>query len=41
MKYYVYFKNAHDVRVCHCFEQDEQQAEHFAKLVGGAVVRDF
>lgn len=37
--YYVYFyKNGK--RTCHCFEEDKEQAEHFAKLVGGEIVRE-
>lgn len=37
MKWYVYFlKNG--IRTCHCFEEDEQQARHFASLVNGEVV---
>lgn len=36
-KYYVYFyKNGQ--KVCHCFENDKAQAQHFAKLVEGRIV---
>lgn len=35
--YYVYFlKNGQEV--CHCFDNDKAQAEHFAKLVDGQIV---
>ena len=36
-KYYVYFfKKGQEV--CHCFEDDKAQAEHFAKLVNGRII---
>lgn len=36
-KYYVYFfKNGHET--CHCFENEKNEAEHFAKLVNGRIV---
>lgn len=36
-RYYVYFwKNGKEV--CHTFEDDKAQAEHFAKLVNGRIV---
>lgn len=39
MKYYVYFvKNGQ--KTCHCFEEDREQAEHFAKLVRGELVKE-
>ena len=35
--YYVYFyKDGQEV--CHCFEYEQAQAEHFAKLTGGQIV---
>lgn len=38
MKWYVSFiKNG--FKVCHCFEDDELQARHFANLVNGTVQR--
>ena len=38
-KYYVYFfKNGR--KECHCFENDKNQAEHFANLVNGKVVKE-
>ncbi len=40
MKYYVYFyKNGN--QICHCFEQDKEQAEHFAKNVNGEIIIDY
>lgn len=37
--YYVYFyKNGQEV--CHWFDNDKAQAEHFAKLVGGRIVAE-
>lgn len=38
MKWYVYFTDYRGVYRCHCFEDDEQQAQHFAKLVNGEAV---
>ena len=36
-KYYVYFfKNGREV--CECFENEEEQARHFATLVNGRFV---
>lgn len=36
MKYYVYFvKNG--TMICHCFEQEKEEAEWFAKQVNGEV----
>lgn len=37
MKWYVYFTNRYGRKVCHCFENDEPQARHFASLVNGDV----
>lgn len=37
MKYYVCFYE-NGCRICHCFEQDKKQAEHFAEQVKGEVV---
>lgn len=38
-KYYVYFyKNGQ--KTCHCFEDDKQEAEHFASLVNGELVEE-
>ena len=38
MKWYVnFYKNG--VLICHCFEDDEKQAKHFASLVNGTVYR--
>ena len=35
--FYVYFyKNGKEI--CHCFEYDEAQTKHFAKLVNGRIV---
>ena len=40
MKWYVYFlKNG--IRVCHCFEDNEEEARHFANLVNGEVVKAY
>ena len=40
MKWYVYFlKNGKTV--CHCFEQDEKQARHFASLVNGRIEHEY
>lgn len=39
MKWYVYFiKDGR--RICHCFEDDEKQARHFAALVNGELVKE-
>ena len=36
-KFYVYFfKNGREV--CHCFEDDEEQAKHFSKIMNGRIV---
>ena len=35
--YYVYF-NKNGQEVCHCFESKQEEAEHFAKIVGGRIV---
>ena len=36
-KYYVYFwKNGKEV--CHGFEENKEEAEHFAKLINGRIV---
>ena len=38
-KYYVYFyKNGKEV--CHCFEENKVEAEHFAELVNGRIVTE-
>lgn len=37
MKWYVYFTDYRGIYRCHCFEDDEQQARHFASLVNGEV----
>ena len=39
MKWYVYF-NKNGRVICHCFEDDEKQAKHFAALVNGKVVKE-
>ena len=40
MKYYVcFYKDGK--RLCHCFEQDKKQAEHFAICVSGEVVKGY
>lgn len=37
--YYVYFyKNG--IEVCHYFEENQEEAEHFAKLVNGRIVTE-
>ena len=36
-KYYVYF-NKHGQELCRCFENDKDQAEHFANLVNGRII---
>lgn len=41
MKYYVYWKNQYGTTLCHCFEQDEKQAKHFAKNVDGIVKYEY
>lgn len=38
IKWFVHFTGRHRVKACHCFEEDEQQARHFASLVNGEVV---
>ena len=35
-RYYVYFFKK-EQEVCHCFEDDKAQAEHFASLVNGRI----
>ena len=35
---FVYFFGRHGEKRCHCFEDGEQQARHFASLVGGEIV---
>lgn len=38
-KWYVYFfKNGQ--KACHCFEENKEEAEHFAELVGGELVEE-
>ncbi len=37
VKWFVYFIGRNGVKRCHCFENDEQQARHFASLVNGRV----
>lgn len=37
MKYYVYFLDEHGFERCDCFENDKEQAEHFARLTNGRV----
>lgn len=37
MKYYVYFIDGHGIERCNCFEEDEEQAKHFASLVNGRI----
>lgn len=37
MKWYVYFFDRYGEKTCHCFEDDEQEARHFANLVDGEV----
>ena len=40
MKYYVsFYKDGK--KLLHCFEQDKEQAEHFAKCVNGEVVKGY
>lgn len=36
-KWFVYFLGRHGEKLCHCFEDDERQARHFASLVNGEV----
>ena len=39
--WYVYFISLYTrQKTCLCFEDDENQARHFANLVGGIVCRD-
>lgn len=38
VKWFVYFFGRHGEKRCHCFEDGEQQARHFASLVGGEIV---
>ena len=38
VKWFVYYTGRHGVKRCSCFEDDEQQAKHFASLVEGRVV---
>lgn len=40
MKWYVYFFKK-GKEICHCFEDDEQAARHFAGLVNGRLVHDW
>lgn len=35
IKWFVYFIGQGGAYRCHCFEDDEQQARHFASLVNG------
>lgn len=35
IKWFVYFIGEHGEKRCHCFEHEENQAKHFAKLVNG------
>ena len=35
IKWFVYYIDHHGVRRCSCFEEEEQQARHFASLVNG------
>ena len=37
IKWYVYFTGRGGLWRCHCFEDDEKQARHFASLVNGQV----
>lgn len=37
MKYYVYFIDEHGIERCNCFEENKEEAEHFASLVNGRV----
>lgn len=37
IKWFVYFCDRPGENRCHCFEEDEQQARHFASLVAGKV----
>lgn len=37
MKYYVNFISEYGTPKCICFEEDREQAEHFAKLINGRV----
>ena len=38
VKWFVYFFGRHGEKRCHCFEDGEQQARHFASLAGGEIV---
>ena len=37
MKYYVYFIDEHRIERCNCFEENKEEAKHFASLVNGRV----
>lgn len=37
MKWYVYFVNRFGRKDIHCFEDNEEEARHFASLVNGIV----
>ena len=37
MQYYVYFIDEYGIGRCHCFEDEKEQAEHFASLVNGRI----
>ena len=40
-RWYVYFISPNTKqKTCHCFEDDEKQARHFANLVSGIVCRN-
>lgn len=41
MKYYVNFIDLAGLPRCHCFEDAKEEAEYFAKLVGGSVFCEY